>query len=132
MAGVQRTRIGYGNEGRTKQLAASLSDFIRLFSLYYPTSPNNTTHQISCCAQLTGKGGEGGGLQQGNVRLFFPLSLAKRTGSDVLRIRRMRSLSKYLHHLRDPHVYLRTSQSVFLIKSVSRAWLTSSTFSLSR
>lgn len=59
MAAVQRTRIGYGNEGRTKQLAASLSDFIRLFSLYRPASPNKTTHQISCCALLGGGGGGG-------------------------------------------------------------------------
>lgn len=50
MAAVQRTRIGYGNEGRTEQLAASLSDLIRLFSLYPPSLPlppqqHNTTHK---------------------------------------------------------------------------------------
>lgn len=65
MAGVQRTRIGYGNEGRTKQLAASLSDFIRLFSLYHPTSPplKTTQHTKSLVVALLagGVGGGGGG-----------------------------------------------------------------------
>lgn len=135
MAGVQRTRIGYGNEGRTKQLAASLTDFIRLFSLYYPTSPNNTTHQISCCALLTGRGGWRwrweGGLQRGNVRLsppFFRVAHCLRSAPDSL----LRSLSKSLSSSSPPrsHVYIRTLESVCLIKSVSRAWLTPSTFSL--
>lgn len=36
--GPADARIGYGNEGRTEQLAASLSDFIRLFSPRRPTS----------------------------------------------------------------------------------------------
>lgn len=71
MAAVQRTRIGYGNEGRTKQLAASLSDFIRLFSLYRPASPNKTTHQISCCALLTG-GVCGGVFHRGTFPPSFP------------------------------------------------------------
>lgn len=105
MAGVQRTRIGYGNEGRTKQLAASLSDFIRLFSLYYPTSPqqHNTTHQISCYARHSG------GSSTGTVRLSLsppPPPFTKRTDSQVLRIHRCissRSIS-HLHHsdLYDP------------------------------
>lgn len=89
MAGVQRTRIGYGNEGRTKQLAASLSDFIRLFSLYHPTSPplKTTQHTKSLVVALlaggVGGGGGGGwvgGGDGGGVRLFLslflPLSLA--------------------------------------------------------
>lgn len=135
MAGVQRTRIGYGNEGRTKQLAASLPDFILLFSLYYPTSPNNTTHQISCCALLTGRGGLRwwweGGLRRGNVRLypsFFREAHWLRSAPDPP----LRSLSKSLSSSSPPrsHVYIRTLESVCLIKSVARAWLTPSTFSL--
>lgn len=105
MAAVQRTRIGYGNEGRTKQLAASLSDFIRLFSLYRPASPNKTTHQISCCALLTGGvcvyvGGSSTGGR------FPPLSLLKCTGSGrsapISALRPARQSVSHLHHLRSP------------------------------
>lgn len=83
LAAVQRTRIGYGNEGRTKQLAASLSDFIRLFSLYRPASPNKTTHQISCCALLAG-GVCGGVFHRGT----FPSSWSALAQAEVLRFRR--------------------------------------------
>lgn len=100
MAAVQRTSIGYGNEGRTKQLAASLSDFIRLFSLYRPASPNKTTHQISCCALLTG-----GGVSSTGGR-FPPLSLLKCTGSGrsapISALRPARQSVSHLHHLRSP------------------------------
>lgn len=101
MAAVQRTRIGYGNEGRTKQLAASLSDLIRLFSLYRPASPNKTTHQISCCALLAGGGGC---LPQGDVST--PLSLLKCTGSGrsapISALRPARQSVSHLHDLRGP------------------------------
>lgn len=100
MAAVQRTRIGYGNEGRTKQLAASLSDFIRLFSLYRPASPNKTTHQISCCALLAGGGGSSTGGR------FHPLSLLKCTGSGrsapISALRPARQSVSHLHDLRGP------------------------------
>lgn len=115
MAGVQRTRIGYGNEGRTKQLAASLSDFIRLFSLYHPTSPplKTTQHTKSLVVALlaggVGGGGGGGWVGGGDVRLFLSLSLSqppslrrqlsslsKRTGSRVAPARPPRLFTEYL------------------------------------
>lgn len=114
MAGVQRTRIGYGNEGRTKQLAASLSDFIRLFSLYHPTSPplKTTQHTKSLVvAPLAGGvgGGCGGGWVGGgggDVRLSLSLappslrrqlsSLSERTGSRVSPARPPRLFTEYL------------------------------------
>lgn len=55
MAGVQRTRIGYGNEGRAKQLAASLSEFIRVFTIQPPPA---TQHSKSLVMP-----GSRGGLQ---------------------------------------------------------------------
>ena len=51
MAGVQRTRIGYGNEGRTKQLAASLSDFIRLFTISLPPTTPRTKSLVMASAR---------------------------------------------------------------------------------
>lgn len=69
LAGVQRTRIGYGNEGRTKQLAASLSDFIRLFSLYYPASPNNATQHTKSLLLHAQHSGGSSTLQLGTSAL---------------------------------------------------------------
>lgn len=134
MAGVQRTRIGYGNEGRTEQLAASLSDFIRLFSLYYPAFPqqHNTTHQISCYARLTGRaGGSATGTSgsfilspltertyshglKGHSRVLFEVSLIYSTVNFVIPL--------LAHNFRE----------LLLIQPDTRAWLTLSTFSRAR
>ncbi len=118
MAGVQRTRSGYGNEGRTKQLAASLSDFIRLFSLYYPTSPNNTTQHTKSLVMPGSRGGSPTEKRQA----LFPPPFTKRTDSQVLRIHRRlscRSVSHPYHSgLYDP-TFTSELQNLFpLVKSV--------------
>lgn len=57
-------RIGYANEGRTKQLAASLSDFILcLLSLYCPTSLSNDTTQHTEALVMPGSRGRGVGVE---------------------------------------------------------------------
>lgn len=61
LAEVQRTHTGYGNEGRTKQLAASLSDYLSLFS-YYPPPPTPNL-LVTPSTQ--------GGLQRGRSAFFL-------------------------------------------------------------
>lgn len=105
MAAVQRTRIGYGNEGRTKQLAASLSDFIRLFSLLPSCLPqqNNTPNLLLCPAHGGGWGVRGGSSTGGR---FPPLLLLKCTGSGrsapISALRPARQSASRLHYLRSP------------------------------
>lgn len=140
MAGVQRTRIGYGNEGRTKQLAASLSDFIRLFfsllSSLPPTTQHNTPNLLLCPAH--------GGVfnrkkTSGSVLFSFFLPLlpfCERTDSRAPRIHREVSLIFITLTFYDPRFRQQQQQtnnkkkkSVSLTESVSRVWLSSRTFS---
>lgn len=124
MAGVQRTRIGYGNEGRTKQLAASLSDFIRLFfsllSSLPPTTQHNTPNLLLCPAH--------GGVFNREKRqalffffsLFFPPPSFRRAHRLTSAEDSPRSIS-HLHHsdLYDP-CFRQQQKKASLSPSLSR------------